>query len=128
MKIDSSSFDLPLDCRPVQISQVLLNLLSNALDAVENTENPWIAIEAEAIPEKQEIEIRITDSGPGIPNAVAEKMMNPFFTTKPSGKGTGLGLSISTRIMQEHGGTLRLDRSHPYTQFILRLPRHHQSS
>lgn len=67
--------------------------------------------------------IEVTDSGPGIPVEVAEKIMKPFFTTKPVGKGTGLGLSISRSIISAHKGTLELDRTRPNTTFVVRLPR-----
>ncbi len=69
------------------------------------------------------IEMRISDVGPGIPPEVADKLMTPFFTTKPPGQGTGLGLSIAQLIISEHGGTLTLDRSAPNTSFVISLPK-----
>jgi signal transduction histidine kinase len=66
--------------------------------------------------------IAVTDSGPGIPKEIVDKIMQPFFTTKPVGKGTGLGLSLSAGIMQTHGGALVIDSSCANTKFILEFP------
>jgi C4-dicarboxylate-specific signal transduction histidine kinase len=116
---------LPHDCaieaRSVQLSQVILNLLNNALDAVESSESPWVRIDVECEP--TEFEISITDSGKGIPPDIRARMMEPFFTTKPPDKGTGLGLSISQGIVKSHHGTLVLDENALHTRFVVRLPR-----
>jgi PAS domain S-box-containing protein len=113
--------DLILNCRPVQISQVLLNLLNNAFDAVVDTPNAWVQISCAS--QGKFAEIRITDSGTGIPEPIASQIMNPFFTTKGSHQGTGLGLSISNGIIESHQGSLKLDPTHPNTSFVIRLPR-----
>ena len=115
---------LELSCRTVQISQILVNLLNNAFDAV--SEQPsgagrWVRLEVAAV--TGAVTIAVTDSGGGIPAAVAGKIFDPFFTTKPVGKGTGLGLSISASIAKDHGGTLILDQTGPNTRFVLTLPR-----
>ena len=109
------------ECRASQISQVLLNLLNNAYDAVSELPERWVKIEA--FERASSFEIVITDSGSGIPSSTAERIMSPFFTTKPPGKGTGLGLSISSNIMTDHGGSLFLDRTSPHTRFVLTLPK-----
>jgi signal transduction histidine kinase len=110
-----------IECRPSQISQVLLNLLNNAFDAVRELDVRWIKVE---IPDKRSyFEISVTDSGPGISDDVARRIMDPFFTTKPPGKGTGLGLSISSNIMTDHGGSLELDARCPNTRFVMTLPK-----
>lgn len=109
-------------CRPTQISQVILNLLSNAMDAVEHSEKKWVKVSFENNEIKKMVFIIIEDSGHGIPTEVAERMMEPFFTTKAVGKGTGIGLSISKSITDDHQGTLVLDRSSAHTRFILGLP------
>jgi C4-dicarboxylate-specific signal transduction histidine kinase len=109
-----------ISCRPSQIAQVLLNLLGNACDAIAEQEEKWVRLEC-AVAEGK-VQISITDSGKGIPPAVVNQMMNPFFTTKPVGKGTGLGLSISKGIVEEHGGSLRYDPSSPNTRFVLEFP------
>ena len=106
--------------KAVQISQVVLNLINNASDAIEGSEDPWIKIQ---IKQNDKMwEISVTDSGPGIPKAIAEKMMQPFFTTKAPGKGTGLGLSISHTILQNHKGQFWYDLNNENTSFILSLP------
>ena len=109
-----------LNCRAAQLVQVLTNLLGNAFDAVQGTERPWVDISAATV--GGEVVISVTDSGHGIPEAVVEKMMQPFFTTKPVDKGTGLGLSISLGIAKDHGGDLFYDKSAANTRFVLRLP------
>ena len=68
------------------------------------------------------VELLVTDSGKGLPNHIAERVMDPFFTTKDVGKGTGLGLSIAYGIMKDHGGDLRLNLDHDHTQFVLSFP------
>ncbi len=110
-----------IDCRASQISQVLLNLLNNAYDAVVGLDTRWIRLEGREVDDA--IEISITDSGPGVDEEVAEKMMVPFFTTKPPGMGTGLGLSISSNIVTDHGGQLRLDPTSNNTRFTVLLPK-----
>lgn len=68
-------------------------------------------------------EIHISDNGVGIPDALKQKIFEPFFSTKPSGQGTGLGLSISYDIVKAHGGELKLEsRENQFTEFIVMLP------
>ena len=73
---------------------------------------------------ENEVEIRIRDNGPGIPDDIVEKIFNPFFTTKPTNQGTGLGLAITSDIVRQHGGTIRVE-SEPddYTEMIITIPR-----
>ena len=117
--------DLPdswkAECRPSQLSQVILNLLNNAYDAALGQPQRWVKLKVTV--QGEYFEIAVTDSGPGVPPEIAQKIMNPFFTTKPPGKGTGLGLSISSNIMTDHGGSLTLDRTSPHTRFVMSLPR-----
>jgi len=109
-----------IECRPSEIIQVLLNLLNNAFDAVVVTEGGWIDISV--APGMNKVVISISDSGNGIPEQVAGRIFQPFFTTKPVGKGTGLGLSISKGIVETHGGTISLDRKCLNTKFDISLP------
>lgn len=112
---------------PSQLSQVLLNLLKNAVDAIESedtTSERWIRISCRQT--HRENEISVANSGPQIPTEVASRIMEPFFTTKPIGQGTGLGLSISQNIIQMHKGVLTLINSQP-TEFIVKLPFHEES-
>ncbi|MEK2690626.1 ATP-binding protein [Bdellovibrio sp. GT3] len=107
-------------CRPYQISQVLLNLLNNAFDAVEHESVKKVSVQAQF--QKGGVEISVADSGPGIPAEVRERMMQPFFTTKEVGKGVGLGLSISVGIVEAHKGRLYLDAQSKQTRFVIWLP------
>lgn len=105
--------------REVQMSQVLMNLLSNAIDAVKNDESPWIEVAYQYGPDA--LDIYISDSGPGVPEEIRGKIMEPFFTTKEVNQGTGLGLSISKSIMQAHKGELTLMEG-THTTFRMHLP------
>jgi PAS domain S-box-containing protein len=113
--------ELALLCRPVQVSQVLLNLLNNSNDAIEKLADRWVAIGIED--RGNEISIAVEDSGPGIPEGLRGRIMEPFFTTKDPNRGTGLGLSISIGIAEGHGGRLALDPDAPHTRFVLSLPK-----
>lgn len=104
---------------PVEISQVIINLLNNAIDAVEFQLEKKITIKIEST--GKTVIARFTDSGQLDPK-LASKIMEPFFTTKVVGKGTGLGLSISQSIIESHGGRLYLNRESALTQFIVQLP------
>lgn len=109
-----------IECRPGQICQVLMNLLNNARDAVKDSQTRWIKIASEI--HEHSIQIKVSDSGPGIPAEYRQKIMQPFFSTKDAKSGTGLGLSISFRIAQSHNGHLTLAPSIRPTMFILEIP------
>ena len=123
--------DLPkLKCRSQQIQQVIMNLLTNARDALNEKypgydENKTIAIQTTLFQKNNRRWIRTTieDHGPGIPQKILDRIFDPFYTTKPKDKGTGLGLSISHGIVKDHHGELSID-SEPgqYTKFHLDLP------
>jgi signal transduction histidine kinase/integral membrane sensor domain MASE1 len=110
-----------VEARQAQLSQVLLNLLNNAYDAASELNEKWVELEVKKIG-GTDYEIRVTDSGNGIPETTVEKMMQPFFTTKEVGSGTGLGLSISKGIMEVHRGQLIYDANSKNTRFVMRLP------
>ncbi|MBL7543316.1 MAG: GHKL domain-containing protein [Bdellovibrionaceae bacterium] len=99
--------------KEAQLVQVLVNLLNNAYDAIQEYSEKWVRIEVSAK------RICVIDSGQGIPEKIAEKLMQPFYTTKSVGKGTGLGLSISKGIIDRHGGELYLDTRHRNTCFVM---------
>ncbi len=114
--------EIMIECRLVQISQILLNLLSNAKYAVkEMPSERWVKIICEDLNDK--IRISVVDSGAGIPQENRARILDPFFTTKQVGEGTGLGLSISKGIADDHGGKLYLDESQLNTTFVLELPK-----
>lgn len=109
------------ECRAVQISQVLLNLLSNSLDALEGLPEKWIEIKQ--FSDELNAYISVTDSGSGIPKNIIQKIFDPFFTTKGVEKGTGLGLSISLGIIKDHQGEMYVNEESPNTQFVIKLPK-----
>ncbi len=111
--------DIFLKCRPIQLSQVFFNLLTNAYDAIEKQDPKWIHIRLKE--EADKILIFFCDSGPEISKEVKLRMMEPFFTTKEIGKGAGLGLSVSKAIIEEYGGVLYLDSNSVNTCFIIEL-------
>lgn len=109
-------------CRPVEISQVFLNLINNSFYATTNYPHPWIKIKIKDL--DQLYQVKIVDCGEKIPHSIQKKLFQPFFTTKDIGVGTGLGLSISRGIIEEHGGRLYYDDSAINTTFILELPKY----
>lgn len=121
LKISNPNQKIPIYCDRVQLSQVLLNLLNNAYDATEGTEDRWI--EVRYSDDSQNDFICIENSGKKIEKSIIPKIFNPFFTTKDVGKGTGLGLSISKSIMDHHHGSIELSPESENTTFILKLPK-----
>ena len=105
----------------VQISQVLINLLNNAFDAVVGTPSSWIEVGAST--NEFTISFWVKNSGPRIRDEIALRIMEPFFTTKSPGKGTGLGLSISKKIIESHKGKLFLEDSSPTPCFQIVIPK-----
>jgi PAS domain S-box-containing protein len=113
--------DVSVSCREVQIEQILLNLLQNAFDAVaEQPGERWVRLNIHS--SEDSVVFSVTDNGPGIPEELRTRIMEPFFTTKPVGKGTGLGLSLSKSIAEEHGGKLEYSQDQGQTCFSLVLP------
>jgi PAS domain S-box-containing protein len=121
LRVPEAYSGLTIECRPTQISQILLNFLNNSYDAILSLNEKWLELRVEELPE--EVKIQITDSGNGISKGVREKLMQPFFTTKEPGKGTGLGLSISNGIALRHHGKIYLDENCKNTRFVLVLPK-----
>jgi phosphoglycerate-specific signal transduction histidine kinase len=118
---NKTQMDEKISCRETQLSQVILNLLNNSYDAVENLQDPWIKLEVYF--EGEVLKIIITDSGKGISKEIVNKIMDPFYTTKPIGKGTGLGLSISKGIIEGHQGLFYYDEYSVNTKFVIELPK-----
>jgi two-component system, NtrC family, sensor kinase len=135
--------NIPLvECYPKQLNQVFLNILTNAIDFLEEETEPsaisssqesaplptsysplpTIRIHTEVV--DNNIQIKIADNGPGMTAEVNQKLFDPFFTTKPVGKGTGMGLSISYQIVvQRHGGQLRcISKPGQGAEFIIEIP------
>ena len=109
-----------LACRPAQLIQVFLNLLNNAVDATQFCENKQITIRAEQ--KDSWLRIAFQDNGTGVPVDVAEKIFEPFYSTKAPGQGTGLGLSIARTLTEAHKGRLTLGTADGQTCFQVDLP------
>lgn len=116
----------PLWADPNQIHQVLVNIVSNAHQAMRDTPPPRrLSLTSRLHPGRQRIELTVSDTGPGVPPEMRPRLFEPFFTTKPVGLGTGLGLSICLGIVERHGGTIRLeDRADGQrgAAFVIELP------
>lgn len=119
--------DVFVNVRPVEISQVILNLLNNSFDAVDELEieDKWVKIEIKDL--NNLVKISIIDCGEGISEEISKKILEPFFTTKEVGKGTGLGLSISKNIIEKHEGLFSIDYDSPNTKFDIILPKSESS-
>ncbi|MBV6627934.1 MAG: PAS domain S-box protein [Rivularia sp. (in: Bacteria)] len=123
----------PVECYPSQINQVFINILSNALDAVEESiestqiknGNPQIQIRTEVL-QLEKVIISIADNGKGIAQEIQEKLFEPFFTTKSADKATGMGLTISQQIITErHGGSIEcISQPGKGSEFIISIPLH----
>jgi len=109
-----------LNCQPVSLSQVFLNLINNSIDAIKSMPKPWIRCIVES--NENEVIIRMIDSGNGISEDNRDKIFLPFYTTKDVDHGTGLGLSISKGIINSHSGSFDLDVKHQNTCFVIILP------
>ncbi|MET0555331.1 MAG: ATP-binding protein [Vicinamibacteria bacterium] len=108
----------PITANVHELNQVWTNLIHNALQAMGGSGRLTI----ETWQEDSFVGVRITDSGPGIPEGIRSRIFDPFFTTKDQGEGTGLGLGIARQIVQRHHGQIRLDSQPGRTSFEVRLP------
>jgi signal transduction histidine kinase len=107
-------------CYPAKINQVVMNLVTNAIDATDTGGRVSVRSAPGA---NGDIRIEVADTGKGIPREIRERIFDPFFTTKPIGQGTGLGLSISYGIVRDHGGTIDVDSEvGKGTKFVITLP------
>jgi signal transduction histidine kinase len=120
LEVHFPDLDLMIECREVQIIQVIMNLLNNALDATLATSERWIRLHASA--DETSVILKMENSGSPIPEELKEKIFEPFFSTKEVNKGSGLGLSISIGLMQQNSGDLKLTSLSPAT-FELRFKR-----
>lgn len=127
--VDEIKFDLDenlptVKCQRGQVQQVVLNLILNALDAVEEKETVEGRIQITTSFDDEGVNLAISDNGCGVPLSLREKIFNPFFTTKPVGKGTGQGLALAKDcIVKGHGGDLRQINVDSFaTTFLISLP------
>ena len=121
VKVTREFGEIPaITCAPSQINQVFLNLITNAAQALAPA-NGEITLTTRA--QAEGVVVEVADNGKGIPPDVLPKIFDPFFTTKEAGKGTGLGLSISHKIVEQHGGRIKVDsQAGKGTRFTLWLP------
>jgi two-component system, NtrC family, sensor kinase len=116
-----------VECYAGQLNQVFINLLTNAIDALEEVKTKGILSQITirtSVINAHLIEIAIADNGVGIPESIQSQIFNPFFTTKPVGKGTGMGLAISYQIIcEKHGGKFNCSSSiNKGTEFTIQIP------
>ncbi len=110
----------PILVKRISLSRVFINLINNSIDAVADSPSPWIKVTAEF--KKNTLKVSIEDSGLGISEEVAERVFEPFYTSKDIGKGTGLGLSISAKVVRDEGGDIYIDQDKANTTFIVEIP------
>lgn len=124
LRLNMPNKNLWCNDRGTQVSQTVLNLINNAIDALatpnDPSKNPWIEID---INKNQDyIHIGVTNNGPPIPETHRDFIFQPFFTTKKNQDGTGLGLSISRSLIENLGGELSYDKTSDHTRFVIRIP------
>jgi signal transduction histidine kinase len=114
-----------MECQPDRLNQVFMNILSNAIQAIDEKGEIFI----KTVSEGASVSITIRDSGKGMDEEVQKRIFEPFYTTKDMGKGTGLGLSISYSIVEQHNGKINMSSElSKGTEFIITLPVQQKSS
>ena len=116
LQLDKVSFQLTIDqadiyalCDSNRLEQVLLNLMTNALDSMAGCAVRQLRLDVKSTPER--VFIRVSDSGPGLSDEARARLFEPFYTSKPQGEGLGLGLAISEQIVRDFGGSLRAEQA-----------------
>ena len=120
LRVDVADEPAGVAMNMTELSQDLLNLLNNAIDAIEERPEKWVALKGARDGDLYRFDVM--DCGTGIPDAIAERIMDPFYTTKPVGKGTGLGLSISKGLIEKRNGKLAYRLADGHTCFSVELP------
>ena len=123
VEIDIEDDLVPASCVESHVSQVVMNLLLNAADAAESSADPRILVQVRSALDGASVELQVSDSGEGVSVEAADRIFQPFYSTKQAGKGSGLGLAISASIAAQMGGTLTLATG-PLSgaSFVLRIP------
>ena len=126
IQLDKVTFQLRIDkadiyalCDSNRLEQVLLNLMTNALDSMAGCEVRELVLEVSSKPGR--VLIRVADSGPGLSDEARERLFEPFYTSKPQGEGLGLGLAISEQIIRDFGGSLRAEQASAGACFVIEL-------
>lgn len=130
--LQSGGVTVAVDCEPDlpavlgdedQLHQVLINLFVNAQQAMAEHAGPrMLRVRLGRAKSGEHVEVRVSDTGPGVPAAIRARIFDPYFTTKPMGVGTGVGLSVCLGIVQAHGGSLRLESEAGGATFVVTLP------
>lgn len=120
LRVSGLMNDVFVQCREAEIGQVIVNLVNNAVDAIQRLPIKWVSVDL-SVHFDQTI-LTVEDSGPGIPEDIRQQLFSPFFTTKAPGEGTGLGLSIARNIIEAHHGKIGVDETSAHTRFVVSLP------
>jgi two-component system NtrC family sensor kinase len=113
----------PIEADPLQLQQVFINLLNNAIEAMESKGGGTVTVATQVAPFGQGVRVAISDSGAGISEENRARLFTPFFTTKPVGKGTGLGLAIVYGIVKMHRGQIQVQSEEGKgTTFTITMP------
>jgi two-component system C4-dicarboxylate transport sensor histidine kinase DctB len=126
LQLDKVSFQLHIDqadiyalCDSNRLEQVLLNLMTNALDSMAGSPVRELRVDVNSTP--QRVFIRVADSGPGLSDEARTRLFEPFYTSKPQGEGLGLGLAISEQIIRDFGGSLQAEQASAGACFVIEL-------
>lgn len=120
-KISEIKDEYQINAQMVFVSQVLVNLFLNSVDAISELDEKWIHLDISD--DEENIFIRISDSGSGIAGNIVKQIFQAFYTTKEVGKGTGLGLSLCKEIMSQHNAKLTYETYNGHTSFLLQIPK-----
>ncbi|UTY58681.1 ATP-binding protein [Massilia sp. erpn] len=118
-RLHISNEDVYALCDSNRLEQVLLNLLTNALDSMAGSTRRRLTLDVYS--DKERVVIRVADTGPGLTDEARARLFEPFYTTKPQGQGLGLGLAISEQIVREFGGLLKADEVEEGARFVIEL-------
>ncbi len=119
LKLDNFT-DFRVTCSRSELSQVFLNLINNAVDAIADLDSRWIEIQTKKDGDK--VALLFQDSGSGIPHEIRERIFDNLFTTKGETKGTGLGMGVCKKLIERYNGEIRVAPEFPYTTFEIKLP------
>ncbi len=123
LRIKMPEINIRLQCYPVQIRQVIINLLNNSYDAIVEYKQRKKWVEIAATETAEHIYITVTDCGKGIPKEIQKNIFIPFYTTKSGYSGTGLGLAMVAGIIKKHQGSIKVNDKSANTQFVIELPK-----
>lgn len=124
VRLDQALAKIEVNCNFTQLFQVFVNLLTNSIDALGQSQEKWIEITLRK-ETASEVQVAFTDAGAGISSDQQDKIFNAFYTTKDRGVGSGLGLSLCKKIIEAHGGALEIDQTAANTCFLITLKKYH---